>query len=331
MLAPPKPALDAHGLAHLLVVQDGVVSRRQILELGGSDHDIARMLRRRDLAPVHRGVYVNHTGAPSRRQQEWAAVLFYWPAALTRESALPASARTGPIHVAVALGRRVSRLPGVRVHTTVAFDGRVGWNHSPPRLQYADAVVEVAARLAAAAATDPAQTAEAFRVLADATQTRKTTATALAANARSRSRLPGRGLLLGLLTDLETGACSVLERGYLELERRHGLPTENRRQTPARANGRRAYRDVDHSDFGALVELDGRPYHDDATSRDLDAGRDLEAAVEDDVHTVRLTYGLVFRGGCTTIRRVATLIERGGWPGPFLPCPDCPPEPATDK
>lgn len=331
MPAPTRRSLDTDELAHVLVVQDGVVSRRQILDLGGTDHDIARMLRRRDLTTLHRGVYVNHTGPPSRRQQEWAAVLYFWPAALTRESALPTPARSGPIHVAVSLGRRVSRLSGVVVHPTADLDRRVAWNLGPPRLRHADAVVEVASALAAGAATDPAQVAAVFRHLADATQTRRTTAAALAADVRSRARLPGRALLLELLEDLQTGACSVLERGYLELERRHGLPTENRRQTTGRANGRAAYRDVDHSDYGQLIELDGRPFHDDATSRDLDAGRDLEAAVAEGVGTVRLTYGLVFRDGCTTIRRVATLLERGGWPGPFVRCPSCPAEVPTQQ
>ena len=98
-----KRSLDREALQHLLGwVQDGVVSRRQILELHGTDRDIARLLRRRELVAIHPGVYVDHTGTPSRRQQEWAAVLFYWPAALTRESALPKPSRSGPIHVAVA-------------------------------------------------------------------------------------------------------------------------------------------------------------------------------------------------------------------------------------
>ena len=128
-----------------------------------------------------------------------------------------------------------------------------------------------------------------------------------------------------MLADLETGACSVLERGYLDLERRHGLPTLDRRQVPARVNGKSAYRDVDHSDFGLLVELDGGAFHDTAKARDKDARRDLEAAVDSAVTTVRLTYGQVYRDGCWTIAQIAALLERGGWPGPFLPCPDCPP------
>lgn len=47
---------------HLAAVQDGVVARRQILAAGGTDGDITRLLRRRELTQVYRGVYVNHTG-----------------------------------------------------------------------------------------------------------------------------------------------------------------------------------------------------------------------------------------------------------------------------
>ena len=90
--------------------------------------------------------------------------------------------------------------------------------------------------------------------------------------------------------------------------------------------GRRAYRDVDHSEYGALVELDGRAFHDNATSRDSDFDRDLDAAVTSELTTVRLTYGQVLRHGCRTVGKVALLLERGGWPGPFVRCLDCPDE-----
>jgi hypothetical protein len=84
------PGLDVEELEHLLSrVQDGVVSRRQLRELGACDHDIARMVRRRDLVPVHPGVYAAHTGQLTWVQRAWVAVLACWPAALSHQSALP--------------------------------------------------------------------------------------------------------------------------------------------------------------------------------------------------------------------------------------------------
>ena len=314
----PKPSFDTDALDHLLTwVQSGVVSRRQIRELHGTDADIARMVRRRELVVVHPGVYVNHTGALSWDQRAWAAVLYYWPAALTRESALPKPKRTGPVHVAVGLRRNPAPIKGVVVHRTADFDARVRWIRSPPRVGFEHAAIDVASATADRFA--------AFSVFAEACQTRETTAEDIAKTLAARPRVPGRAFLTELVADLAAGACSTLEREWLELERSHGLPIEGTRQRPATIAGRSAFRDVDHADFGLVVELDGRAYHDSAEARDRDFTRDLETAVTTEQATVRLTYGQVLRRGCVTVRQVATLLERGGWSGPFQACPSCPP------
>jgi hypothetical protein len=54
--------MDVSDLDQLLRDQSGVVARKQILALGGQPHDIRRMVRRRALASVHRGVFVDRTG-----------------------------------------------------------------------------------------------------------------------------------------------------------------------------------------------------------------------------------------------------------------------------
>ena len=78
--APRETMLDEAELGHLLLRQDGVVSRRQMLELGGKDFDIARMLRRKEIVVVHPGVYVNHTGTLTWEQLR-GRMLALWPAA----------------------------------------------------------------------------------------------------------------------------------------------------------------------------------------------------------------------------------------------------------
>lgn len=318
--AMPQPSrsvrsLEEEELGHLLNVQSGVVSRRQILELRGEDFDIARMLRRRELVVVHPGVYVNHTGPRSWQQRAWAAVLACWPAALARESAFPNPAVAGPIHVAIKHGRTIGALDGVVVHRTADFEHRVRWNRSPPRIALEHAVIDVAA--------SKADVLESFRVLADACQTRQTTAAALSGTLQARARVRDKQRLLDLLDDLAAGACSVLEREYLRLERTHGLP-EADRQEPGWSSGRRAYRDAPYRQFGLVVELDGKAFHDTTLDRDRDFDRDLETAVGTDCRTVRLTYGQVFRHGCRTIHRIAVLLGRGGWHGAFRKCPCCP-------
>jgi hypothetical protein len=101
-------------IAALLELQDGVISRRQALAAGLQPHAIARLLRRREWAQVHPGVYVDHTGPLSWRQRAWAAVLACLPAALDGQSSLRAHEGPGrrrrdddPIAVMVTHTRRV--------------------------------------------------------------------------------------------------------------------------------------------------------------------------------------------------------------------------------
>jgi hypothetical protein len=172
------------------------------------------------------------------------------------------------------------------------------------------------------AATQHREPVAMFRTLADLCQTRRTTPQRIRRVLETRGRVPGKALMLELLEDLATGACSVLEREYLRIERRHGLP-EGTRQKPATVAGRSAYRDVDYEEFGVLVELNGRAFHDDARSWDLDALRYLDALVDSDRPTVALTYGLVFGTPCQTVAKVGALLNRRGWTGRIRPCPRC--------
>jgi hypothetical protein len=86
--------MDEAGLARTMRRQCGVVARRQIIASGGDDLLIARMLRRREWAPVFEGVCVDHAGPLTRRQKAWAAVLVHDGAVLAGRDAL-ASSSTG--------------------------------------------------------------------------------------------------------------------------------------------------------------------------------------------------------------------------------------------
>ncbi|GGO84029.1 hypothetical protein GCM10011584_00620 [Nocardioides phosphati] len=69
-------------LADLLDLQDGVIARRQVLEIAGeSDATLRRRLRRGEWVTMHPGVYINHNGPRTWRQRSWGAVLYAWPAA----------------------------------------------------------------------------------------------------------------------------------------------------------------------------------------------------------------------------------------------------------
>lgn len=295
--------------------QAGTASRRQLLEDGWTDNDIRRAIRRRDLATVHRGVYVDHTGPLTWEQRAWSAVLFAWPSALADVSALhatePDRAPGGePIHVAVDRTRTVVAPAGVEVHYRQGLAGKVAWNLGPPRLHHDEAVVDVAVR--------QRNRLDTIAVLTDAVGSRRTTASRLRATIERRARVRDRRWILDVLHDIETGTWSTLEHGYLTLvERPHRLPIGQRQVRHVSADGAR-YRDVEVPGL-AVVELDGRRFHSGARQRDRDLERDLDAATSA-LTTVRLGYGQVFERPCRTAAKVAAVLRHRGWSGRATPC-----------
>lgn len=306
------------GLQHVLRrEQDGVVARGQLLALGATDHDIARMLRRRELHTALPGVYVDHTGRLSPRQRAWVAVLGCAPAALSHESAMPGG-EPGVVHVCVAHDRTLRPVAGIQVHRSSHLATRVDWRRRPPRVLPAHATLDVME-----AHLRRGDVAAAYAALSTACATREVTPGMLRAALADRSKVAGRSLLAGMLDDVDGGACSVLERGYLHrVERAHGLPRATR-QRASGATGRRTRQDVRYEELGVVVELDGRAFHDGPRARDEDARRDVAEAATSDAVTLRLTYGLVFGDACRTAAWVGAVLRRRGWTGRPTPCSAC--------
>lgn len=313
-------------IADLLEQQAGVVARAQLREGGVSDNDVRRHLRRRDLVPLHPGIYLTHSGAPTWIERAWAACLVGGPAALWGDSALRAwdgpgrrdRVDTDPIDVAIDRQRaRVDVPPGVRLHRIADLEGKALLNLSPPRLRPEQAALDLAAD-----AASRGDELGAVQQLADAVQSRRTTADRLLATLRSRRRIVRRAFLREVLTDVAEGTCSVLEHGYLtRVERAHGLPVAERQRPGGLA--RPSYSDVAYPAQRCRVELDGRLFHDTAAARDADLERDLEAAVEVGEITVRLGWGQVFDRPCSTAARIVALLRSRGWAGTPRRCPDC--------
>jgi hypothetical protein len=323
--------MDLSPLDRVLRSQDGVIARSQALERGLDDNDLERLLRRRQLARVHPGVYVDHTGLPSWTQRAWAAVLFHWPAALSGPSALRAHGlrsaaeiafgegsgrRAGlePIHVAVDAARRATPPAGVVVTRRVALDSRALLHLSPPRLRIDEALLDVA--------SECPDEASAVALLADACQEGATTAARLHSTLTARRRLPHRRLLLSLLDDVARGTMSVLERRYLQqVERSHGLPVA-RRQVRVVVRRGVTFRDVEYSDFGLVVELDGRLAHSGPRRAWTDLERDVAGMVRGEA-TLRLGWQHVLEP-CRASLLVAVLLRSRGWRGRVMPCrPGC--------
>lgn len=288
-----------------------------MLLAGATDFDIARLVRRRELVPVFRGVYVDHSGRLTQTQRHWVAVLAFWPAALAHTSALPDPPMT-VIHVAVDPARNLRPLPRIVLHRTPDFARRAELDRSPPAIRLEHALIDVISCELRAE-----DLVAAFAVLARVCATRRTNPQRILQTLEARQRVSGRRTLEAMLTDLRDGACSVLERGYLHrVERAHGLPRGSR-QVRSTATGRATFQDVRYGKQGVVVELDGRAFHDSPRDRDRDALRDLAELSRSDVVTIRLTYGLVFGEACRTARLIGDLLSRRGWRGRLRSCPAC--------
>lgn len=306
----------------LLAYQDGVVARRQVADIGLTPGDLERLLRRRDLSRVLPGVFVDHTGVMTWTQRAWVGCLALWPAVLDRRSALRAfagpgwrgRADTAPIELAVDKKRTVATPVGYRVRRVAGLEARAQWNLSPPRMRIEEAAIDSAA----AAGT----TLAGVHQLAEVCQSRRSTAQRMLAALESRTRVPGREWLVGVLSDIADGTCSVLEHGYLtEVERPHGLPKPRRQAVGTGVLGDR-FHDVDYPAYGVRIELDGRLFHDNPGQRDRDLDRDLDTVVEER-RTARLGWGQVFDRPCPTAHRIGELLRQGGWTGRVQPCDNC--------
>ena len=320
-------------MARLQRRQCGVVSRRQVLDQGGNDLEIARLVRRREWARVHEGVYVDHTGPLTRRQEEWAAVLLHAPAALDGRSALRAhgiedqpGARHEDVEVVVDRARRVTDRPGVTTSQIRGFAAAVLLDASPPRLRLEHAALRVASR----ARTEDG----AVGVLADVVRAGRTTPDRLLATLEKMPRLPRRRLLAEALADVGAGVESPLEHRYLHhVERAHRLPVGHRqvRESTQVIEGEAIVvvrRDVRYPGLATLVELDGVLGHAAAVDRWNDLERDIVAAVHGSV-TLRAGWQQVLHP-CRLAVLVGAVLGARGWSEVPVRCGDeCPAGPST--
>ena len=290
----------------LLRQQEGVVSRRQALELGLDDDAIRRLVRRREWARLFPGVYVDHTGPPTWKQRAWAATLLHAPAALDGLWALEAFGHgtpTGAVELAVDARRRVDDTPGVHTVRTRAWERVAQLHLSPPRVRLEPAALTESSR----AGSDDAAVA----LLGDLVQQRRTTAARLQDALAELPRLPRRRLLVDVLGDVSSGAWSALERRYLrDVERAHGLP-RGRRQCRTRSGGALVVHDLEYPDQATLVELDGRLGHELWRDRWADLGRDL-ASLRRGTVTLRVGWGQVLQP-CRLAEAVGAVLLVRGW------------------
>ena len=233
--------------------QDGILSRRQIRELGLHRRDVRTQVDAKRWHKPSPNTVAVFTGELSQRQQ-WSLALLETGcsrAALDGVTALQAAGLTGyaaPTTISCPLGAKPRRIAGVEVHVTRwRFTGDV-MNSGIPRVRPQVAAV----RAALWARTDR----QAALILVIAVQQRLSTARRLQWELRRIGRHPRRRLLVQVLADIADGAQALGELDFAALCRQYRLPKPSR-QVLRRGTRGQIYLDVYFDDYGLVVEVDG--------------------------------------------------------------------------
>ncbi len=302
-------------LLRLADAQAGVVSRGQALDAGVSRHVITRLVESEAWLRLGRGVFLTRPTTPDWDALAWGGVLLGGPLA-----------RLGP--ESSAFLHRLSEKPPDMVDVLVDAEREVAvagpWRFirerpgarsgrsvgAPPRLSVESTVIDL---------SNIREQGAVVGLVTTAVQRRLTTVERLRREAAGRSRLRHRRLLDEVLADVDEGAQSPIERGYLrDVERPHRLPQGRRQQS---RSGLRYQTDVDYDRYPLVVELDGRAGHE-ATGVFRDMERDNRHALSG---AMTLRYGwfdLVHRP-CAVGFQVWTALRVLGWADDFTRCRRC--------
>lgn len=307
------------GLTRLAYLQDGALTREQVLGAGLSRHVVSRLVTSGTWQRLASGLYLTSSGEPSWRALAWSGVLLGGDRARLGGRAaghLVGLVDTPPnlFEVLVPSGTGCPVVTGpwqFRRERPGARLGKTAGN--PPRIGIEDVVLDLAA------AED--DVGRAVTWVTSAVQSRLTTAARIRRAMQARHFVRHRGFLERLLSDVEGGVRSALELSYLrDVERAHGLPPGTRQR-----KRRRTETDVWYEEFGLLVELDGKVGHT-GSGRFRDMRR-ANSATSDGLATLRYGHADVFGCPCEVAQEVGHNLALRGWTGLVMRCPRCRAEP----
>jgi very-short-patch-repair endonuclease len=305
----------------LIARQDGVVARRQLLNLGMADDRIESLVRSGRLTPLQRGVYTTFSREPTRNALLWAAVLRAWPGALSHQSAAElfgfTETQSQLIHVTVPAARhpaRDSQIPGVIVHRSNRVILACHPALRPPRTRIDETVIDLV--------NGSTSFDEAFGWLCRCVGQQLTTADRLRGTVQARSKMRWRTETIGAIAELADGVRSALELRYVRhVERAHALPAA-RRQAKIVCGTRTMYLDNLYDAARVAVELDGRAAH--PVARRFEDMRRDSANAATGLTTLRYSWADVAGRACQTAAEVATVLQLHGWTGSPRRCgPGC--------
>jgi hypothetical protein len=234
--------------------QDDVASLVQLREAGLSYDQVRWRIQTGRWQSLLRGVVVLHSGPPTPRQWQWAAVLWAGEeSALCAATAAELNGLRGyaesRIHVCVPSHQRPRSTSGIVVHrsATLRADELVPYR-SPRRVCAERALIEVA--------VSKLRSDDACAVLAAGVQQDLVTADELLERVKANRHLRHREELLYALADIAGGSESHAELLAIRLIRRARLP-EPRRQASVVVEGVPKIVDLYWDDFDAGAEILG--------------------------------------------------------------------------
>ncbi|WP_148058839.1 hypothetical protein [Bogoriella caseilytica] len=308
----PQP----RALESIMRRQSQVVTRQQVLHLGGDGDWIRSRVRSGHWRRQYYGVYVTTTGPMTWRTRATAAVLYAGAGAALSHSAaayrLGLSTRApSTIELSIPHARVVSPAPGLRLHRRRMMPAAHG---RPRTVTTAETFVDLADR---ARSIDD--------VVGLATRAARVThSRALRVAVASRTRLRHRRLLEDVLGDVDVGVESPLERRYhYDVERAHGLPRATLQRREA-LPGLWLRSDCTYDPWRVRVELDGQLGHPGGASA-ADIWRDNAVRVHTGDITLRYRWVHIAATPCETASQVARALHARGWWGTVRSCgPRCP-------
>jgi hypothetical protein len=273
----------------------GVVTRRELLGVGVTTAGIGRRVTKGSLLPQFPGVYRVGHEAPSVEALYLAAVK-----AGRRGAVL--SGRAGAYHLGLIKGSppppevtapTKHRVRGVRVRRGRPQSGVV---RGIPVTTVAQTLVDLAAEMDVDALA---------RACHEAGVRYGTTPRHVEEVLARYPNAPGAGKLRAVMRGEAKVTLSKLERAFLDLLRKHGLPLP---ETNRVAGGRRV--DCRWPDHQLTVELDSYRFHNSRHAWEQERRREREAHARDDRFR-RYTYGDVLEHPAQMLRELSKLLATG--------------------
>ena len=284
----------------LIELQDGVISRRQLLAHGWSRHAIDRRIANGRLHTLHRGVYAVGRPQVSRKGRWWAAILASGDGAALSHGHGGALYRirtepTGPIHVSVPLTSRRSR-EGIALHPRLLLPPEITTHEGVPVVTVAVVLVDAAAELRRGPLEACINEADVRGLITVAT---------LRAEVAAMPQRPGRKTLAETIDRRTfTYTRSALERAFIPLALKAGL---SRPVTRAIVNGFEV--DFHWPDLRLVVETDGGAYHRTPAQQTADRRRDQAHTAAGLTH-LRFTHSQIRWEPGYVVAMLATVARR---------------------